>query len=151
VIPYVIDASVAIKWLIPESPEEQDVPQALALLNALKDERIALYQPAHWEAEIAGVLTRLSPATAVAKIVAIRSLIFTRVRSLIFTRVNETTVYATACDLAIRLNHHLFDTLYHAVALHTPESILVTADSRYFEKACALGQISLLSSLNLSR
>ncbi|HRE53665.1 MAG TPA: type II toxin-antitoxin system VapC family toxin [Candidatus Competibacter sp.] len=138
-----IDASVAIKWLIPESPEEQDVPQALALLNALKDERIALYQPAHWEAEIAGVLTRLSPATAVAKIVAIRSLIF--------TRVNETTVYATACDLAIRLNHHLFDTLYHAVALHTPESILVTADSRYFEKACALGQISLLSSLNLSR
>jgi len=143
VIPYVIDASVAIKWLIPESPEEQDVPQALALLNALKDERIALYQPAHWEAEIAGVLTRLSPATAVAKIVAIRSLIF--------TRVNETTVYATACDLAIRLNHHLFDTLYHAVALHTPESILVTADSRYFEKACALGQISLLSSLNLSR
>ncbi|HAO33008.1 MAG TPA: PIN domain-containing protein [Candidatus Competibacteraceae bacterium] len=142
-IPYVIDASVAIKWLIPESPEEQDVPQALALLNALKDERIALYQPAHWEAEIAGVLTRLSPATAVAKIVAIRSLIF--------TRVNETTVYATACDLAIRLNHHLFDTLYHAVALHTPESILVTADSRYFEKACALGQISLLSSLNLSR
>ncbi|MGB2680678.1 MAG: type II toxin-antitoxin system VapC family toxin [Candidatus Competibacter sp.] len=138
-----IDASVAIKWLIPESPEEQDVPQALALLNALKDERIALYQPAHWEAEIAGVLTRLSPATAVAKIVAIRSLIF--------TRVNETTVYATACDLAIRLNHHLFDTLYHAVALHTPESILVTADSRYFEKARALGQISLLSSLNVSR
>ena len=35
-IRYVIDASVAIKWLVPENPEEQDVPQALVLLDALE-------------------------------------------------------------------------------------------------------------------
>jgi predicted nucleic acid-binding protein len=139
VIRYVIDASVAIKWMVPENPEEQDVRQALALLDALKKGDIALYQPAHWEAEIAAVLARISPATAIKKIVVLRALAF--------IRVNETTVYATACDLALRLNHHLFDTLYHAVALHTPEATLVTADQRYFDKARAIGQIVRLGDL----
>lgn len=140
-IRYVIDASVAIKWLVPENPEEQDVPQALALLDALKNSDIIFYQPAHWEAEVAGVLSRISRATAVKKIVALRSLTF--------NRVNDTTVYATACDLAIHLNHHLFDTLYHAVALHTPEATLITADQRYFNKAQSIGQMVQLRDLNL--
>ena len=136
---YVLDASVAIKWMVPENPEEQDVPQALVLLDALRNGGITLYQPAHWEAEIAAVLARISPATATKKMVALRALAF--------TRVNDTTVYATACDLAIRLNHHLFDTLYHAVALHTPEATLVTADRRYFDKAQPIGQIARLGDL----
>ena len=140
-IRYVIDASVAIKWLVPENPEEQDVPQALALLDALKNGDIALYQPAHWEAEVTAVLARISPATAIKKIVALRSLAF--------TRVNDTTVYAAACDLAIRLNHHLFDTLYHAVALHTTGATLVTADRRYFDKARSVGHIARLGDLDL--
>jgi predicted nucleic acid-binding protein len=142
-IRYVIDASVAIKWLVPENPEEQDVPQALAMLDALKNGDIALYQPAHWEAEIAAVLARLSPVTAIKKIVALRALAF--------TRVNDTTVYATACDLAIRLNHHLFDTLYHAAALHTTGATLVTADQRYFNKAQSIGQIARLGDLRQLR
>lgn len=142
-IRYVIDASVAIKWFVPENPEEPDVPQALALLDALKNGDIALYQPAHWEAEIAGVLARISPANAIKKMVALRALAF--------TRVNDTTVYATACDLAIRLNHHLFDTLYHAVALHTTETTLITADYRYFDKAQSIGQIIRLCDLHLHR
>ncbi|MDQ5911415.1 MAG: hypothetical protein QG599_3512 [Pseudomonadota bacterium] len=142
-IRYVIDASVAIKWFVPENPEEPDVPQALALLDALKNGDIALYQPAHWEAEIAGVLARISPANAIKKMVALRALAF--------TRVNDTTVYATACNLAIRLNHHLFDTLYHAVALHTTETTLITADYRYFDKAQSIGQIIRLCDLHLHR
>ncbi|MFO1423946.1 MAG: type II toxin-antitoxin system VapC family toxin [Candidatus Competibacteraceae bacterium] len=136
---YVLDASVAIKWMVPENPEEQDVPQALVLLDALRNGGITLYQPAHWEAEIVAVLARISPATAIKKMVALRALAF--------TRVNDTTVYATACDLAIHLNHHLFDTLYHAVALHTPEATLVTADRRYFDKAQSIGQIARLGDL----
>jgi predicted nucleic acid-binding protein len=39
--------------------------------------------------------------------------------------------------LAIDLGHHLFDTLYHAVALES-EACLVTADDRYHRKAEAL-------------
>ena len=72
-------------------------------------------------------------------------------RSLAFARVNDTTVYATACDLAIRLNHHLFDTLYHAVALHTTGATLITADQRYFDKARSISQIARLGDLDLSQ
>lgn len=140
---YVIDASVTIKWMVPENPEEQDVAQALVLLDALRNGDITLYQPAHWEAEIAAVLARISPATAIKKMVALRALAF--------TRINDTTIYATACDLAIRLNHHVFDTLYHAVALHTPEAALITADQRYFDKARSIGQIARLGDLPQSR
>jgi predicted nucleic acid-binding protein len=46
--------------------------------------------------------------------------------------------------LSIELNHHLFDTLYHAVALHT-DSVLVTADAQYLNKAAKLGNIVSLA------
>ena len=49
-----------------------------------------------------------------------------------------------AIDLARQLDHPLFDTLYHALALATPGATLVTADSRYFDKARHLGQIAWL-------
>ena len=39
--------------------------------------------------------------------------------------------------MALRLGQHLFDTLYHAVALHTPGATLVTADKRYFKPTIA--------------
>jgi predicted nucleic acid-binding protein len=54
-------------------------------------------------------------------------------------------IQATALELAIRHQHHLFDTLYHAVALHTPGAALVTADRRDHDKAKTEGRIVLLS------
>ena len=41
-------------------------------------------------------------------------------------------------------NHHLFDTLYHAVALEHEDALLVTADERYHEKAAGYGTIRAL-------
>jgi predicted nucleic acid-binding protein len=49
----------------------------------------------------------------------------------------DAAVLAHACTLAIDLGHHLFDTLYHAVALEA-DACLVTADDRYHRKAGAL-------------
>jgi predicted nucleic acid-binding protein len=49
----------------------------------------------------------------------------------------DAVVLAHACTLAIDLGHHLFDTLYHAVALEA-DACLVTADDRYHRKAGAL-------------
>lgn len=57
---------------------------------------------------------------------------------------------ATALDLTVRYQHHLFDTLYHAVALHTPGAVLITADERYYAKARLEGQISLLANFSPS-
>lgn len=74
----VVDASVAIKWLVPHKPEEANIYKAF---------------------------------------------------------------YQTGIRLSIELNHHLFDTLYHAVALHTPDATLITADEAYWRKAQTIGQI----------
>jgi hypothetical protein len=41
-------------------------------------------------------------------------------------------------------NHHLFDTLYHAVALEHEDALLVTADDRYYRKAEHYGTIAVL-------
>ena len=53
--------------------------------------------------------------------------------------------YSTALDLAMRHQHHLFDTLYHAIALQTLGATLSSADQRYYDKAKVEGQITLLS------
>jgi len=45
----------------------------------------------------------------------------------------------------VSLAHHLFDKLYHAVALSVPGAVLVAADRRYFDKAQYLGQIAWLA------
>ena len=60
------------------------------------------------------------------------------------------TLYASAIDLAIRLDHHLFDALYHALALETPGAFLVSADRRYYEKARSFGKIVRLADLKLA-
>jgi predicted nucleic acid-binding protein len=46
--------------------------------------------------------------------------------------------------MAMRLSHHLFDTLYHAVALEEG-AMLVTADDAYLMKAKSLGGIVSLA------
>jgi predicted nucleic acid-binding protein len=60
----VVDASVAIKWLIPQQPEEADVPQALVLLQKVEDGEIQLHQPPHFIAEVMGVIARICPLMA---------------------------------------------------------------------------------------
>jgi predicted nucleic acid-binding protein len=41
----------------------------------------------------------------------------------------------------VDLNHHLFDTLYHAVALQSSDTFFITADTQYLRKADKLGHI----------
>jgi hypothetical protein len=59
----VVDASVAIKWLLPGREDEGDSDRALALLSRIRDGSLDIIQPPHWLAEIAAVLARLSPRT----------------------------------------------------------------------------------------
>ena len=60
------------------------------------------------------------------------------------TWAEPTVAYERAIQLSLQLNHHLFDTLYHALAFTIPGAVLVTADRRYFDKAQHLGQIAWL-------
>ncbi len=58
--------------------------------------------------------------------------------------VTSPETFALAAQLAHELGHHLFDTLYHAVAL-AEGATLVTADARYCRKAAARGGIVQLA------
>lgn len=133
----VIDASVAIKWFMPLQADEQNFEEALQILNLIASGEASCHQPPHFTAEVMGVLTRLRPKKAAANLLDLLNMDFKTIET--------TTVYATACELSIQLNHHLFDTLYHAVALNTASSIFITADDTYYRKAQKIGQIMRLA------
>jgi len=133
---WVLDASVVIKWVLPERGET-DTARAEAFLAAFVDRSLALVEPPHWLAEVAAVVARLAPEKAADAAAMLRSMEIP-VHA-------DHAAYVAAVDLAVRCKHHLFDTLYHGVALVTPDTILVTADDVYFRKARRAGRIVRLA------
>ena len=129
----VVDASVAVKWFLPLSPGEPDSDLALDLLQAYRDDLIELLEPPIWQAEVAAVLARL--AHDVCERLVWRLLAFDH------TAASGVKVYLKATQLAVSLQHHLFDTIYHASALMHPSAVLITADDRYLLKAHTMGRI----------
>jgi predicted nucleic acid-binding protein len=132
----VIDASVAIKWVIRDAHLEPDAGKALAILRGIRAHTIEVFEPPHWVAEILAVIARARPQRI--------SLTFGILSTLAFKETVQPSCYRRAADMAIALNHHLFDTLYHAVALEEGAT-LVTADEAYFAKATGLGNIQRLA------
>jgi predicted nucleic acid-binding protein len=132
----VVDASVAVKWFLPVAGGESNSEPALELLEGVRKGTHLLAAPPHWMAEVAAVLARLSPGTIEEDMISLYALRPALVENL--------AVYETACRLSVQLRHHLFDTLYHAAALHVPGATLVTADDVYYRKAAHLGQIRRL-------
>jgi len=56
----------------------------------------------------------------------------------------DADILKTAARLSQQFSHHLFDTLYHALAIHL-NAVFVTADEKYYRKAETVGYIQLLS------
>ena len=128
----VVDASVVVKWVFPEEESEENVEEALAILQAIRSGEVSLLQPPHWLAEAAAVITRLKPDRAEQAIGLLDAMELPMTQDL--------DVLRLASRIARDLNHHLFDTLYHAVALER-DSVLVTADDTYARKAHRLGRL----------
>ncbi|MGR8981455.1 MAG: type II toxin-antitoxin system VapC family toxin [Gammaproteobacteria bacterium] len=132
----VVDAGVALKWFFQSRDNEADCDLALAILSGVDEGRNQLLQPPHFIAEVAAVLAREKPAEAENDLLDLIN---------IESRFSdEAEVYSTAIDLSVHYRHHLFDTLYHAVALHNPGAILITADETYYRKAHERGRIMRL-------
>ena len=137
---YVIDASVSVKWFIDDEEDEQDVDIACGLLEQGNTGQCRFIQPSHWIGEVAAVLARRQPASAVRNIEDLLLFNF-------YSVIGNPSVYRRAIALAQRLDHHLFDTLYHAAALE--ENIpFITADRQYFKKAQKLGNIVMLDGIS---
>jgi predicted nucleic acid-binding protein len=133
----VVDASVIVKWLIKDPDSEAETDLATDLMQRILDGEQPALQPVHWLLEIGAVLARISPATAEKDIALLQALeIPTDDSPLLIGR---------ACRLAIELRQHLFDTLYHAVALENPDCTLITADERYLDSGARIGRVVRLT------
>lgn len=138
----VVDATVALKWLFRTHDDEPDVDPALELLRAVFEDRLTLVQPPHFVAEVSAALAREAPATAR---LALRDLLDIEMQI-----VDDEPVYSNAMRLSARLDYHVFDTLYHAVALADDSATLVTADESYYRKARAEGRIERLANFHMT-
>ena len=132
----VVDASVAVKWFLPDAPDEADAGKAMRLLELALAGEVSFFQPPHWISEVAGVLARRIPEAAADNIEDLLLLDC-------YTISKSAWLYRRAIMMAQDFDHHLFDTLYHAAALEE-NATLITADERYFAKVAALGRIALL-------
>jgi predicted nucleic acid-binding protein len=138
----VLDASVIIKWALADPRVEPHTDRALHLLESVQTGRVAIVEPAHWLAEVAAVLCRLVPRRARETV---------RLLEAMELPVSDhPDTFARACDLSIRLREHVFDTLYHAVALTHADATLVTADDRYYRRGSRVGRISRLADLSFA-
>jgi predicted nucleic acid-binding protein len=133
----VIDASVILKWLLQSPSVEPHTDIAVAILESVIDGKAEILQPTHWLAEVAAVLARLSPSTASDDV--------QRLAALEFGVSDEPAVMQRATQMAVDCGQHVFDTLYHAVAIEHEDATLVTADDRYFAKAAHYGGVLRLS------
>ena len=132
----VVDASVAVKWFLKERLDETHLAQAEAVAAAIEFSGTVLLAPAHWILEVIAVLARTDPGAVDDALLFLSDMKPTTIQGV--------PVLKRAADMAITLNHHLFDTLYHAVALEEGAT-LVTADEAYFVKAAGLGNIQRLA------
>ncbi len=132
----VLDASVILKWLIEDPERKADTDRAIALVEAVVRGELEVRQPAHWLVEVGAVLARLSPETAVDDVAWLSGLEL--------PIQDDPVVLSRATRIAVETGQHLFDTLYHAIAMETASATLVTADERYLAKAGSLGRIVAL-------
>jgi predicted nucleic acid-binding protein len=133
----VVDASVVVKWVLQDEEREPETDQATRLMQWILDGEEDVVQPVHWLVEVGAALARLAPESASKDITRLQALEL---------RVNDgPAVLGRGCRLAVDLRQHLFDTLYHAVALETPDATLVTADERYAKAAVEAGRVIRLA------
>lgn len=137
----VIDASVMVKWVFPGRVGEKHSSEAVNLLRMIKEGMLKVIQPPHWLTETAAVIVRLQPKVAEEAI----NLLY----AMELPTIDIPEIYHLACQLSDRYNHHLFDTLYHAVALYNKNTQFITADEHYYRKAHKEGAIIHLADFSI--
>jgi predicted nucleic acid-binding protein len=126
VSPFVLDASVAVKWFLPEK-DEALAEEALGLLDQYVHEEIDLLVPDLFWVECASVawkafrVGRLPLASANAALTALTEYDFPTVPS--------PSLLSSAFQIATGFQRTIYDSIYVALALKS-KAQLVTADER---------------------
>ncbi len=126
------DASVLLKWLLPDG-EERDTDAALSLRDEALAGGIELVVPQLWIYEVGNTLVRRFPAQADALLA-----------SLVEFGLTEAELDAgwrgQAVALAATYDVSFHDAAYHAAAL-VRQGVFVTADERYVRRASQAGRV----------
>ena len=116
----VVDASVAVKWFLPEVHWEA--------AWRLRDSQTALHAPAFFELEFSNVLCKKVRRGELSRQDA--NLMLDQLVQVTITRHPDARLVRAALDLAHQLRQNLYDCLYLALAVHL-KTQLVTADQRF--------------------
>ena len=117
---FVVDASVAVKWLVVE--ENADVARELATSGQ------ELHAPRLMASEIANALWRKARAGEMERRAA--SVLLANVPEMPVRWNDDETISADAVRLALALDHPVYDCMYLALAQRIG-AIVVTADERF--------------------
>jgi predicted nucleic acid-binding protein len=129
----VIDASVILRSLVGGPDDLRESERAAAFLVRVAEAEFPVLQPAHWLADVAGALVRVTPHTAVRDVAMLAALDWPECR--------EPVALTRACELAARLGRPVRETLYHAVALEADGGVLITADASYRRAARRIARV----------
>lgn len=138
----VLDASVVVKWVLADPASEPHTDRALHVLRQIQAGTVATLEPPHWLAEVAAVLCRLVPQRA--------REVLDLLQAMELPVSDDPDLYGRACELSVQLRAHVFDTLYHAVALSATDGVLITADESYYRRAARAGRIRPLAEVTSS-
>ena len=123
---WVVDASVAVKWLVPEPL----TAEARRVLRAAEAGRIRIHVPEIWLSEVANSLLKKTRRPGPDRIDApMAARMLASARSLGVAVHSHGPLVAAAFALACGSGLSLYDALYAALAL-SRDSFLVTADDR---------------------
>jgi len=122
----VVDASVGLKWCLPQAAE-QFIPHASALLDRFIREEIDFLVPDLFWIEIGNALWKLSRRNQLSPEAATSSL--AKLNSLEIPTVASNSLVPRALDLAIQYGRTIYDSLYVALARETSTE-MITADER---------------------
>ncbi len=122
----VVDASVAVKWFLPESGEPL-ADQAAALLDMYDRKEIQFVVPDLFYVEIASAIWKAVRVGRISRVFGDQALVLLTERE--FSTVPSLKLLDGAFQIAADFGRTVYDSLYVALAVQT-ESQLVTADER---------------------
>jgi predicted nucleic acid-binding protein len=122
----VVDASVAVKWYLPENGEAL-ADQAFALLNKYEKNEVQFVVPDLFYVEIASAIWKAVRVGRVPRAFGDQALLLLTQRE--FTTVPSLKLLDQAFRIATNHGRTVYDSLYVALAVQT-KSHLITADER---------------------
>lgn len=131
------DASVILKWVLPDPSGEEGLDAALRLRDAVISEKVSVKVPSLWLFEVGNTLTRRFPRQAAETLQLLMA--FGLEES-----VPDDRWLSRAVGLTQDYGVTFYDAAYHALAL-AEKGIFVTADQKYIRKAGEAGGVVSLS------